>query len=196
MVFAIDVDEVLRCLLTGMVNLYNENFDESMRVDDVKDFRVDISFPRIKSETGDTASYWFFQKHGNELFAKSDAFPHIKKNINKLKEYGDVIIVTYQKSYQNKLDTLNWLQEHGLEPNGICFLKDKTRLISDYLIDDNDYNFIGSNAKHGIIISAPYNKEINLNELKNKSNCEDITRYASLDEFVKDFVKKHKNERA
>ena len=137
-IFAIDVDEVLRSLLKSMVSLYNESFGENLAVDDVKDFVVENSFPKIKEVTGISPSKWFFQDHGEELFVKSEAFPGIKQDIETLQKYGDVIIVTYQKSYRNKIDTLNWLEKHGIVPDGICFLKDKTILRCDVFIDDNE----------------------------------------------------------
>lgn len=188
--FAIDCDEVLRSLLGNMVSLYNESFGEHMKVSDVKDFMVENSFPKIEELTGRTASQWFFQDHSEELFAKSGAFPGIKKDIETLQKYGDVIIVTYQKSYKNKMDTLNWLEEHGIVPNGICFLKNKTLLHADVFIDDNPYNFVGCNSTYGILINAPYNKGTELDDLWEKTNCEKMWRYKSLHEFVKDFVNK------
>ena len=62
--FAIDCDEVLRALLDNMVTLYNEEFDDNVTRDDIKDFNVEVSFPKIKEVTGGTASEWFFQKNG------------------------------------------------------------------------------------------------------------------------------------
>ena len=135
-----------------------------------------------------TASQWFFQEHSDELFAHSGAFPRIKKNIETLKQYGDVIIVTYQKSYKNKIDTLEWLEKHGIAPDGICFLKNKSVLHCDIFVDDNDWNFFGCNAEIGILINAPYNTEIDIQELLKKSNCKQIYRFPSLDSFVKWFV--------
>lgn len=190
--FAIDVDEVLRALLGNMVSLYNDAFGENLQYDDVKEFKVEKSFPKIQESTGMTASHWFFQEHSEELFAKSAAFPGIKQDIETLQQYGDVIIVTYQKSYKNKMDTLDWLERHGIIPEGICFLKDKTLLHTTYLIDDNDYNLIGCNAKIGILIDAPYNKGVDLDELWEKNNCEKMYRYGSLHEFVLDFAEKQK----
>lgn len=185
--FAIDVDEVLRSLLKNMVTLYNENFGENLDVNDVKDFVVEKSFPKIYETTGISPSKWFFQDHGEELFVKGEAFPGIKRDLDVLRQYGDVIIVTYQKTYQNKFDTLKWLEEHGLAPDGICFLKDKTLLHTDFLIDDNDYNFIGCNAKTGVLITAPYNKDIVMRDLFERSNCERMYRCNSFHEFVEIF---------
>jgi hypothetical protein len=66
--FGIDCDEVLRSLLNGMVSLYNEKFGENMTRDEVRDFNVEVSFPKIKEMTGKTSAEWFFQEHGQELF--------------------------------------------------------------------------------------------------------------------------------
>ena len=182
--FGIDCDEVLRSLLDGMVSLYNENFGENMTRDEVKDFDVDVSFPKVMEFTGETASKWFFQEHSHELFLKSPALPGMKRAIETLQKYGQVIIVTYQKSFQNKLDTLNWLNDNGIHPDGLCFLKNKTLLHLDWLIDDNPWNFIGCNAKNGALITAPYNEDENLMELHRKTNCESLHRFHSLGEFA------------
>jgi 5'(3')-deoxyribonucleotidase len=182
--FGIDCDEVLRALLDNMVALYNEEFDDNINKDDIKDFNVDVSFPKIKEVTGGTASDWFFQKNGFRLFACSPALPRVKEAIDKLRRYGQVIIVTYQKSFKNKMDTLMWLNEHGIEYDGICFLKNKTLLHTDWLIDDNDWNLVGCNAENAVLITAPYNKDLNVHELKDKTNCDSIYRFESLEEFA------------
>ena len=187
--FAIDVDEVLRSLLKNMVALYNENFGENLDVNDVKDFVVENSFPKIYETTGISPSKWFFQDHGEELFARGEAFPGIKSDIETLRQYGDVIIVNYQKTYQNKIDTLKWLEEHGLAPDGICFLKDKTLLHTTYLLDDNDWNFCGSNADIGVLITAPYNVDKDINDILETSNCKMMMRCESLHDFVQQFVR-------
>ena len=182
--FAIDCDEVLRALLDNMVALYNDEFNDSISRDDIKEFNVELSFPRIKEETGISASEWFFQKHGFRLFACSPALPKIKEAIDKLREYGQVIIVTYQKTYNNRIDTLEWLRQHGIEYDGLCFIKNKTLLHPTFLIDDNDWNFLGCNAEYGILIDAPYNRNTNLEELWEKTNCEYMYRFVSLYEFA------------
>ena len=66
----------------------------------------------------------------------------------------------------------------------ICFLKNKTLLHLDYLIDDNHWNFIGSNVKHGILITAPYNVDIDTADLIKETNCQTLTRFESLEDFA------------
>lgn len=186
--FAIDCDEVLRALLDNMVALYNEEFDDNVSRDDIKDFNVEVSFPKIKEVTSGTASDWFFQKNGYRLFACSPALPNVKEAIDTLRKHGQVIIVTYQKSYKNKIDTLNWLMENELDVDGICFLKNKTLLHCSWLIDDNWWNFLGCNAEHGVLISAPYNKDTNLGVLIKQTNCNELYRFETLKEFADWYV--------
>jgi 5'(3')-deoxyribonucleotidase len=191
MTIGIDIDEVLRALLPEMVRLYNEEFNESLTVDDVKAFDVDISFPKVKERTGESASKWFFQEHGRELFYDSQMIKGAKEAVDHLRKFAKVYIISYQKTLQNKLDTLNWLLKNDIEYDGICFLKDKTLVHLDVLIDDNDWNFIGCNSKAGVLVTAPYNKDVDMSELKAKSNCEEIVRFGSLREFVSSYVSCH-----
>lgn len=187
--FGIDIDEVLRALVPGMIALYNEYFNESMTVDDVKDFDVDITFPKIKEQTGESASKWFFQKFSHALFAESPAIEGSVEAIKRLREAGhQVFLVTYQKTLKNKLDTFTWLEDNDVEYDGICFIKDKTIVHLDYLIDDNDWNFIRCNCTHGVLINAPYNKNIKLELIHKVSNCETMERFDSLSDFVVDIL--------
>ena len=186
-VFAIDCDEVLRKTLDRMVELYNNHFNDNKTREDVKDFKVENSFPRIEEVTGMTASSWFFQEHSTDLFLNIEPFPYVKEDIETIRKYGKVIIITYQKSYKNKVETLLWLEKNGIECDGVCFLKDKTLLHADFLIDDNDWNFIGSHVKHGVLIDAPYNEDKNIVSLHSQSHCESMERAHSLHDFVENF---------
>jgi len=188
----IDVDGVLRDNLQIMVDLYNKEFNSSMTVDDIKDYRTEVTFPSIETTTGKTASEWFFQDHSKEIFLNASPFPNVADDIKKLREYANVIIITYQKSFKNKMETLCWLENNGIEYDGIMFIKDKTRLLCDYLIDDNDWNFIDSNATHAILINAPYNKNKTVINMLKNSGCDDMKRYDSFHEFVNDFCEAQK----
>jgi 5'(3')-deoxyribonucleotidase len=67
-------------------------------------------------------------------------------------------------------------------------LKDKTLLHTDYLIDDNDWNFKNTNVKHAVLIDAPYNKDINLYDIiDNEDKLLTIERHSSLLGFYNDF---------
>ena len=184
----IDVDGVLRDNLQIMIDLFNKEFNGKMTVDDIKDFRTEVTFPTIEPTTGKTASEWFFQDHSNEIFLEAKCFDNVVEDIKRLHEQANIIIITYQKTYTNKCQTLEWLDKHGIEYDGIVFIKDKTRLLCDVLVDDNDWNFLGSNASFGALIDAPYNREKSVEDLKSKSNCNDIVRFGNLHEFTEAFL--------
>lgn len=190
----IDVDGVLRDNLQIMVDLYNKEFDGEMTVNDIRDFRTECTFPKIESTTGKTASEWFFQDHSNEIFLRAEPFNNVAEDIKKLREIANVVIITYQKTILNRLQTLCWLEINGIDYDGLIFIKDKTKFMCDYLIDDNDWNFLGSNAKHGILIDAPYNEGKSIETILKSSNCDSLVRYKNLHEFTNDFCKLYSAE--
>lgn len=183
----IDVDEVLRSTLPEMVRLYNENFGQNLTVDDVKDFDVSISFPEIEKQTGINAAEWFFDIHGTDLFYNSKPIGDVADITRRLSYFGRITIVTWQKSLQNKIDTLNWLKRYNVYYDDICFIKHKHLLKLDYMIDDNHKNFFGSHSNVGVLIDAPYNSGVDTHILKTQSHCDYICRFRSLDDFVKDW---------
>ena len=189
MVFAVDVDEVLRALVPGMIELYNKACSTNLKFEDVTEFKTEISFPLIEKMFNIPSSYFFFQKHGHDLFSNAPALPNIKEALDILRKQGKIVIVTYQKSLVNKIDCLEWLDKHQIYYDDICFLKDKTLLHADYLIDDNHWNFQGSYVTNGILINAPYNKNIDLETLTGSSYCTKIERFDSLYDFAKTLEK-------
>jgi 5'(3')-deoxyribonucleotidase len=67
-------------------------------------------------------------------------------------------------------------------------LKDKTLLHSDYLIDDNDWNFKNTNVKHAVLIDAPYNKDITSSDVfVSGNNLMSAQRSKTLLGFYNDF---------
>jgi 5'(3')-deoxyribonucleotidase len=187
---AIDVDGVLRNNLGILVKLYNNTYRNvyhknlDMTVDDVKKFKVEESFPLIEEMVHIKPSDFFFHLHAKDVFLDAPAYTNIKECINRLKEVADVVIVTYQKDYTNKRYTLEWLEKNGIEPNGICFVRDKTLVHTDALIDDNDYNFLGTHCGTAVLVTQPYNKDINLDELITKTNSKQIVRVDSFEDFT------------
>ena len=182
--FGVDIDQVLRDILSNMVELYNIHFNQNIKFDEVKEYDVEKAFPAISS-IGVTASKWFFQNHNDEIFNCAKSIGNPSDCISRLRKIGKVIIISYQKSNINKIGTLLWLEKHNIEYDGICFVKDKSIVHTDYLIDDNDWNFSGCHAKHGILITAPYNKDKEIVQILDSSYCKDMTRFDTLEEFVK-----------
>lgn len=192
---AVDVDGVLRNNLGILVKLYNDTYRNvyhknlDMTVDDVKKFKVEESFPLVEEMVHLKPSDFFFCLNAKQVFLDAPAYDNIKECINRLKEVADVVIVTYQKDYTNKKYALEWLQKNGIDPNGICFVRDKTIVHADALIDDNDWNLLGSHCSTGVLVTQPYNKDVNLDELITKTNCRQIVRVDSFEDFTVKYLK-------
>lgn len=191
LIFAVDIDGVLRDNLSKMVEIYNHYFDDNKTREDVVDFKCENVFPRIEKETGVKASEWFFQLHSAEVFEDSLPFKGALEAFKGLQQYGKVIIVSYQKTTENKIQALKWLEKNGFPTTDVCFLKDKTLLHTDYLIDDNDWNFKNTNVKHAVLIDAPYNQYIRLCDIiesSNKGELQSAIRSSSLLGFYNEFI--------
>lgn len=181
--FAVDVDDVLRSLLCNMVTLYNEEFGDDLTCDEIDDYNVAKSFPKVEEKYGSAAA-WFFTEHAKTLFKKSEPLDGAVEAINKLANYGDVYIVTKQAGILNKVYALEWLEECGVKYNAICFVEDKSIIRCDFLIDDYHENFRNVECSYGVIINAPYNINVSDDYLFEISNCEEIERFDSLSDFV------------
>ena len=185
---AIDVDGVLRDNLGLMVDMYNKEFGQELKTSDIKEFKTEKSFPLIQGATGMTSSQWFFNLHAKELFLDAPSYPNVAEDIKRLQEVADIVIITYQKDYTNKNLTLQWLEKNGIEPNGICFLRDKTIVHCDALVDDNDWNFIGTHVGTSVLVDAPYNQHIDTSDFLKKTNSGKMVRVSSLHDFVKKYI--------
>jgi len=194
-VIGIDIDSVLRNNLGIMVDLYNDMFRNvyhknlNMTVDDIKEYKAENAFPLIEPTIHIKASEFFFHMHAKEVFLDAPAYPNVKECINRLKEVADIVIVSYQNGYTNKKYALEWLEKNGIDSNEICFIKDKTLIHLDALVDDNDWNFIGTHCGTSVLVTQPYNKDVVLDELITKTNSKQIVRVDSLEDFTVKYLK-------
>ena len=122
----IDIDGVLRDNLGIMVDLYNDFYkktfykDLNMTIDDVKEFKVEVSFPLIQKVLNVKPSDFFFNTHAREIFLDAPAYHGVKECIDRLKKVADIFIITYQKDYINKNESnqlilifiLNFINSH------------------------------------------------------------------------------------
>jgi len=188
MIFGVDIDGVIRDMVSSAISVYNKEFGENLKPEDWKLYNPDLQFPKIKEIKGYSADKWFFEENGTALFRDSKPIGNPSDSINRLRKFGKVVIISYQKSYQNKMDTLQWLCDNGIESDGICFVDDKSIVRVNYLIDDNPEYLFRSNCEHAILISAPYNIEYEFDSVGFRKT-ED--RFDSFDEFVKYIENKH-----
>lgn len=178
MVIKIDVDGVIRNINKSMVDLYNRDFFDSLKVDDISEYDVEKVFPKIKKTLGITASDYFFKFNSNKIFLLSETYSKVRESIDLLRKNGHkVIIVTWQPVFRNKINTLYFLESNGIQYDDICFTKDKWMVQGDWLIDDNP-EFITDERDESkkMMIKMPYNKDCNFpcNRANNLQEAVDI----------------------
>lgn len=160
-IIKIDVDGVLRDMLPKMCECYNAYFRDNISPNDIKSYDTNVTFHKCKEILGRDASDWLFQDNGYEIYNSSPMCYKAKEAMDMLKEMGYfVIIVSHQKSYLNQLDTINWLGNHGIHYDSICFTPDKSLIVGDIMVDDN-LEFLAqceNNNEQLICVKAPYNE--------------------------------------
>lgn len=80
------------------------------------------------------------------------------KVITELRNSNEIVIVTYQPTYLQRIWTLEWLNEHFRDMfESLVFTKRKGLVRADVLIDDGPHNFEGFGGKT-ILFSQPWNQ--------------------------------------
>lgn len=78
--------------------------------------------------------------------------------VTELHELNEIVIVTYQPTYLQKIWTVEWLDKYfqGMYES-LVFTKRKSLVRTDVLIDDGPHNFEGFTGK-AILFSQPWNQ--------------------------------------
>ena len=174
-IIKIDIDGVLRDILTSMCELYNERFDCTIQVDDVIEYDVDKTFVKCREIDGISAYEWFFERYGGILNRYSSLMKDALSAMELLREKGYyIIIVSYQKTINQKRDTIEWLAAKSIYYDSLCFTDRKNLIHGDIIVDDNIAFLDMCDDSRKVCIDAPYNI--------GKHNYE---HYSSLYEFVK-----------
>jgi len=163
MTVKIDVDGVIRDIITAMCQIYNDKFGGKLCPDDIDDYDINTNFVEIPKRTGMTPVDYFFREHADLIFEYvSQPFEGVKESIDELRNNGHkVVIVTWQFNLDNIMHTLRFLDMHCIKYDDICFTKDKWMIKGDYLIDDNPEFIMDKRDKSKkIIVDTPYNRNV------------------------------------
>jgi 5'(3')-deoxyribonucleotidase len=174
--FVVDLDGVLRDIFSQMIKLYNNEFGENLKSEDVKNYDVEVSFPKAHAAYGSSYHY-FFEKHADYVFLLSPPMEGAVEAIKRLKEYGKIVIATIQPTTHNKILALKWLDKWGVPYDEIRFVDTKAGVKCDYFIEDYPKNMEGADGLK-ILIDAPYNQGVD------EVNGWYIYRFESLESFV------------
>lgn len=184
----IDVDGVIRDIVTTMCNCYNGLFGTDMTTEDVVLYNVNNLFPKIREKYGIEPSEFFFDRLSHAVFESvSKPFEGVSEAIGTLMEHGyKAVIVTWQFSKANKIHTLNFLERYNIPYDDICFTKDKWMIKGDYLIDDNPEFITDKRDKsEKILVDAAYNRKLSKNYTRVKSLKEAVEYIISKENKIK-----------
>ena len=179
MIVKIDMDGVIRNIFDTMCNIYNDVFRTHMCVNDIYDYDVELVFSKVRERIGIKAADYFFKLWAYKVFYESKPYDGVKEALEKLRNEGHkVIIVTWQYTLDNKLNTLRFLDNNKIPYDDICFTRDKWMIQADWIIDDNPEFLLDEREKSKkIMVNMPYNKHINeYDGIRVNNLCEAVER--------------------
>lgn len=139
MIVKIDMDGVIRDILTPMCDIYNDMCKENVQPHDINVYNVNEFFVKMQEEFLLEPAHHFFNYMADDVFLnKSKPYDGVRDAILRLQENGfKVVIVTWQATLKNKLLALEFLDKYNIPYDDICFTRDKYMVQGDVLIDDN-----------------------------------------------------------
>lgn len=177
MIFKIDVDGVLRDIISPICLIYNKTFNEQIESKDIREYDISKTFVKCNNVVD-----YFFRLHSREVFLESCQFRNAAKALETIHHNGDkVVICSWQFSNTNRKYTLDWLEKNHFYFDDVCFTKDKEIIVSDIMIDDNPDYFQKNNGK---TINVLINHEYNI-----QREVQNAVRFDSVYDFVQSYYK-------
>lgn len=176
--FAVDVDGVVRDILSSMTNYYNKRFHTKITTSDITKYNMEGVFTKVANP-----SKFFFVQYSRETFFKAKPFPMAIDALERLKEFGIVALVTKQTSVVAMRDTVDWIYKHKIPFDSICFTgNNKSHIVDgfDWFVDDYQENLKQITNANRILVDAPYNKDVDVESIQAR-------RVSSLWEFANMF---------
>ena len=158
----IDIDGVLRDMLSSMISIYNETFKQNLTINQIEDYDIAKSFPAFQTTCRDPYKF-FFDEHEKWTILSPNPYDGVVFSMKKLHDKGHkLVIVTKQPSTASKKDTIEWLYMWDIPYDEIHFANEKWRIEGDILIDDNPEYLNEEREKSiKICINMPYNQGSN-----------------------------------
>lgn len=164
------MDEVIADFIPKQLRLFNEEFHESLTVDDLHGKKLKELRPQFEESINNYL-------RDPSFFRDLKVMEHSQKVIKELNEYFEIFITTaameFPPSFTAKYE---WLKEHFpfLNDLNFVFCGDKSIVLADYLIDDNARHFKKFTGK-GIIFTSPHN--VNVTGYDRVNNWLEVKKY-------------------
>jgi len=188
----IDVDNVLRDIITPVCRIYNKKYGTNFCKSDVKEYNMGKTFMNMKDDLE------YYREFPVEvLFKAPTEEKHTSLNMNNLYYDYHIILVTHQlKGFEDY--TLKWLEKNNIPYHDICFIKDKYKVKGDVFLDDKIENleaYKENNPKVGVVAyTQPWNsswKGYTVENLMVLNNFLIIKNYLGDKKFRKWFFDEH-----
>lgn len=160
MIIGIDVDCVLRDIIPPTLDWWEQ-------VTGIRKCREDIDrwafyecldIAAVGLPLREFRRLWFKQR---QIWRRASPISGAIDAITELHKLNEIVIVTYQPTYLQKIWALEWLDEHLRDMyESLVFTKRKSLVRADVLIDDGPHNFEGFMGK-AILFSQPWNQNDN-----------------------------------
>lgn len=153
-VLKLDCDGVLRDCVTPLLNIYNNMYNDNIK-------HSNITTWNMSEFLGKNATYPdFFNSFPKEIFQDGRLYDEKTVDIlNRVKEFYNIHIVTHQfKGLE--VYTVKWLYNNKIPYDYLSFVKDKTQIKGDVLLDDAEHNLEDSceNNEIAVCFDQPWNK--------------------------------------
>ncbi|WP_372378059.1 hypothetical protein ACBZ91_01420 [Vibrio natriegens] len=154
-IIAIDMDEVIADFNHELIIRFNEQFDKSIKLEDLNGIKIQKLFPSLEKEIDDMINC-------DSFFRDLPVIRNSQKVIEKLCEKHQVFIVSAALDHSNSMPAkLSWLNKNFpfIKNSNIVFCGLKSIVRADYLIDDHVHHFENFSGK-GILFSSPHNAKV------------------------------------
>ena len=154
MIINLDVDGVIRDLMTASIQVYKEQYDArfDLKHSQFINYDFNIMFPLM----GDVPQ--FFKDNKNQLFLNARAYDGATYFVNSLKNSGHTIQIVTSQFKGTEGSTLQWLYDNKINYDSLHFTKNKNSVKGDILIDDCLDNLVQSD-KPVICVDRPWNQD-------------------------------------
>lgn len=161
----IDVDGVLRNLMTGINKVFKTHYPEYI----VGEVAYNYDFPHIKLPLKEKFDI-IFNKYPEDIFFKTKPYPGVIKQFHQLKKWAHennmkLVCATSQESHLVAMTYL-WLGKYNLVFDELHITKNKGSIGLDYLIDDDvsknyrDWIREGNLEENFFLMDRDWNREL------------------------------------
>lgn len=154
-VLVVDQDDVLAVLLDAWVEKYNEDFEDSLKPEDIKTWNI-MSY--VKPEVGPKIfDYLDIPDFMENLPIKDGS----QKALKSLSEHFEIFVVTAPMDYSGVPSKVKWLQKYFpfIPKENYVFTMNKSIVRTDFMVDDGVHNLEGLRGGYPILFDAPHNQQ-------------------------------------